>query len=615
MLAWCGLDRADVLPVKKVVASWVFSGLQRMTFALVQHTWYDDAKDWRAGMAGGNGGGGGDSGDSVYSDEELRTVPEGLAAAGTLRVMGETVPVSFVSSRVDESFKLTAVLPAMSWPAFRLSGMAPVSARNDEWSSVGPMVKLGGMQVGGVVRIVLQGYADVLGIRQWLAGEVTDRGIDLRLVGRVHGGVEMSVKLSAPASASLNLRDTSWRVQGVATESSLQALAVRMHAEARVFCGHHRGSGRCSKAAAQRVEEGGWFHVCALSSNLRLQHGQLGYGVGDWRRAAVDLQVWVSGKTLTLTITNVDLSDWSRAARTLAQAIVPHAAGEGKWASVPPQCATVSATRAMPGWQVWQLPHVCNTLPAMDLPTTLSLASALERDNAFVAIKEEQPGEWYHHSHRLQTARFRAAMQAYKRGEAAWDTDEVVRRAIAVFHRPHKQYTRVAPRMAALKTAAPTDAYDTWTGTRGPMGGQRMQTRLHKITKSLDALQRKLQKKAAETIESSIAHERARLMHRWPMSSEQVAALLRAKQRHALAVSGQARRLAATRRTAVTHLALHAPASSHTSSEPPSSSPTSASWLNEAQARTRNTTVSGESKTSPGSGSQRQRSSPKGAHT
>ena len=319
---------------------------------------------------------------------------------------------------------------------------------------------------------------------------------------------------------------------------------------------------------------------------IHLQHGQLGYGVGNWRCAAVDLQVWVSGKTLTLTITNVDLSDWSRAARTLALAIVPHAAGEGKWASVPPQCA--SATRAMPGWQVWQLPHVCHTLPAMDLPTTLSLASALERDNAFVAIKEEQPGEWYHHSHRLQTARFRAAMQAYKRGEAAWDTDEVVRRAIAVFHRPHKQYTRVAPRMAALETAAPTDAYDTWTGTRGPMGGQRMQTRLHKITKSLDALQRRLQKKAAETIESSIAHERARLMHCWPMSSEQVAALLCAKQRHALAVSGRARRLAATRRTAVTHPALHTPASSHTSlhtpasshtsSEPHSSSPTSASF-------------------------------------
>ena len=97
----------------------------------------------------------------------------------------------------------------------------------------------------------------MLGIRQWLAGEVTDTGIDLRLVGRVHGGVQMSVKLSAPASASLNLRDTSWRVQGVATESSLQALAMRMHAEARVFCGHHRGLGRCSKAAAQRVGEGG----------------------------------------------------------------------------------------------------------------------------------------------------------------------------------------------------------------------------------------------------------------------------------------------------------------------------------------------------------------------
>lgn len=57
--------------------------------------------------------------------------------------------------------------------------------------------------------------------------------------------------------------------------------------------------------------------MCSLSSSETLRHGQLGYAVADWRRAAVHLKVWVSGKTLTLKIANVDLSDWSRAARTL----------------------------------------------------------------------------------------------------------------------------------------------------------------------------------------------------------------------------------------------------------------------------------------------------------
>jgi hypothetical protein len=40
LLAFCGLDRADVLPVVGVVRSWVWQGVQRVSFALVSHAWY-----------------------------------------------------------------------------------------------------------------------------------------------------------------------------------------------------------------------------------------------------------------------------------------------------------------------------------------------------------------------------------------------------------------------------------------------------------------------------------------------------------------------------------------------------------------------------------------------
>jgi hypothetical protein len=70
--------------------------------------------------------------------------------------------------------------------------MAAVRGGGDEWSSVGPMVKLGGKQVGGVAKVVLQGYADLIGIRQWFAADVTDLGIDLRLV-RHHISMSMSI--------------------------------------------------------------------------------------------------------------------------------------------------------------------------------------------------------------------------------------------------------------------------------------------------------------------------------------------------------------------------------------------------------------------------------------
>jgi hypothetical protein len=60
--------------------------------------------------------------------------------------------------------------------------MAPVSEggwNEDSWGSVGPMVKLGAVQVGGVARVVLQGYADVIGIRQWFVAQITGRYADV----------------------------------------------------------------------------------------------------------------------------------------------------------------------------------------------------------------------------------------------------------------------------------------------------------------------------------------------------------------------------------------------------------------------------------------------------
>lgn len=110
LLAWCGWDRAQVFPVQKVVASWQWRGLQKLTFALARHEWYDDT-------------GGGNSGPPLTESlspqdlflpdatTTLRSVPEGIAASGTLKVLGEWVPATLVSSRVDETFRLTAVLP------------------------------------------------------------------------------------------------------------------------------------------------------------------------------------------------------------------------------------------------------------------------------------------------------------------------------------------------------------------------------------------------------------------------------------------------------------------------------------------------------------------------
>lgn len=104
LLAFCGWDRADWLPVRKVVASWQWRGSQKLTFALVHHEWYDDVSErgalpstplWV----------------SPDTNAPLRSVPEGLAASGTLKVLGEWVPATLVSSRVDETFRLTAVLP------------------------------------------------------------------------------------------------------------------------------------------------------------------------------------------------------------------------------------------------------------------------------------------------------------------------------------------------------------------------------------------------------------------------------------------------------------------------------------------------------------------------
>jgi hypothetical protein len=476
-------------------------------------------------------------------------VPEGLAGSGTLNVMGEWVPATFVSSRVDETFRLTAVVPAMQWPALRLSGMAAVGAGGDEWASVGPMVKLGGVQVGGVAQVVLQGYADLIGIRQWFAAEVMDKGVDLRLTGRVHGGVEMSVRATTPAAGALQLRSTSWKVDAFAVESSLQALAVRMHAEARDICGHGQGTRDCSYNNARRVEQGGWFHLCSLTTSERLQHGQLGYAVADWRRATVTLAVWVSGHSKTLSINNVDLSDWTRAARTLARGIVPHAGAGGAWSSVPAHCSGgKDGRRGVAAWNVWTLPEKCDTLAAMMLPTTSSLAAALERDNAIIVMQEEQRNEWARHQAIVARARYRAAVQAFNRRRAAWEADEVVRRAIGSYSRAHKEYKRVSPSYLRYPAGAPTDSYTQYLAATAPLGGQRMHTRLHKITARLDELQKKLEARASKSIAKSIAQERAALLKNWPVSAQQEAALLRAKERHALAVSGRARRLAQTRR-------------------------------------------------------------------
>jgi hypothetical protein len=79
-------------------------------------------------------------------------------------------------------------------------------------------------------------YADVCPTN--VALRLTDKGVDLRMRGHVHGGVEMAVRATTPPAGSLQLRSTYWHVEGEATPSSLQALQVRTHAEARSICAH-----------------------------------------------------------------------------------------------------------------------------------------------------------------------------------------------------------------------------------------------------------------------------------------------------------------------------------------------------------------------------------------
>eukprot|EP00802_Teleaulax_amphioxeia_P001090 Tamp_01091.p1 GENE.Tamp_01091~~Tamp_01091.p1 ORF type:complete len:853 (+),score=200.76 Tamp_01091:3276-5834(+) len=471
LLAFCGLDRADILPVQGVVQSWVWRGVQRVTFGVVSHAWFDDVRDWRGSPRHAY---------FVDPQQQLQTVPEGLAGSGTLRVMGEWVPASFVSSRVDETLRLTAVLPAMEWPGLRISGMAPVSGGGDEWASVGPMVKLGGKQVGGVAKVVLQGYADLIGIRQWFAADVTDKGVDLRVVGHVHGGVLMSVRATAPAAAALHLRPTAWSVQGSAVESSLRALGVRMEAEARDLCAYGRGSRDCSRQVAARVQQGGWLHLCSLTTQETLRHGQLGLAVADWRRASVSLRAWVSGRTVTLSIGHVDLSDWTRAARTLTRALLPHATGHGSWEAIPQECSAARRQgRASAGsdsaerWPPWTLPGECDTLGAVTLPTPASLTTAVLRDNAIVEMRLEDRELWRRHQPLIARARYRAAVQAFDRGRAAWETDQVVRRAItsssassssSSFSASSASYPVVKPAYIADPAGAPTDLYSRYLG-------------------------------------------------------------------------------------------------------------------------------------------------------
>lgn len=82
-----------------------------------------------------------------------------------------------------------------------------------------------------------------------------------------------------------------------------------------------------------------------------------------------------------------------------------------------------------------------------------------------------------------------------------------------------------------------------------PLGAQRVNTRLHKIRLRLDKLQKRLEQEASSSIATKIDEERHRLMDRWPVSGAQIAAIERAKARHALAVTATARRLAQAHRS------------------------------------------------------------------
>ena len=70
LLAFCGLDRADILPVRRVVESWRWQGVQQLTFALVRHGWYAQADEETEDVAA----------QRVDQEQQLLlTVPEGLA--------------------------------------------------------------------------------------------------------------------------------------------------------------------------------------------------------------------------------------------------------------------------------------------------------------------------------------------------------------------------------------------------------------------------------------------------------------------------------------------------------------------------------------------------------
>ncbi len=71
LLAFCGLDRADILPVHRVVQSWMWQGVQQLTFALVRHEWYAQADEEEAGDVAAQQVG--------WEQQLLLTVPEGLA--------------------------------------------------------------------------------------------------------------------------------------------------------------------------------------------------------------------------------------------------------------------------------------------------------------------------------------------------------------------------------------------------------------------------------------------------------------------------------------------------------------------------------------------------------
>jgi hypothetical protein len=498
------------------------SGMQKLTYALVEHAWLEDVER-----------------DGREASQSLRTVPEGLAGTGMLSVMGEWIPASFVSSRLDECFRMTAVLPAMEWPALRLMGMPPGRVANGNlqgWSRVGPTVKLCAQQVGGVAKVVLQGYAELIGIQEWFTAGVTDKlGVDMRLVGRVYGGVEMSVRATAQAGA---LQAATWKVEGYALPSSLEAITLRMHAEARDLCAR----GHCSDGVARLVQHVGWFHVCWLTTRETIRHGQLGLEVPDWRRATVQLAVWVSGSALSLEVGHVDLSDWTRAARKLATQVLAHAGGKGPHSGGAPKCVGSPVdTGSLAPWPSVSVSDKCETLPAMELPSPQELLAALGRDNAVIAMREEEVADWPEVRSKLARRRYRAAMEAFNRRRAAWESDQAVSRGKSLDQTVRQHYTPVPPTFLADPPGAPTDSYTQYPGMTSPLGGRRVAARLHKITDRLERLQRKLEHKASRVIARKISEERARLLRRWPLSGAQQAALVRAKEHHALAGKSEAR--------------------------------------------------------------------------